>query len=67
MRVRVWDIAGAERSLSRPISSMPVMRQEETTEMVALQEGTDTFPSTGFPDVRDSLERVSKAGFAGGA
>ncbi|MET0514474.1 MAG: hypothetical protein ABW047_03975, partial [Nitrospiraceae bacterium] len=38
------------------------MRQEETTEMVALQQGTETFPSTGFPDVRDSLERVSKAG-----
>ena len=30
--------------------------------MVALQQGTDTFASTGFPDVRDSLERVSKAG-----
>ena len=39
------------------------MRQEETTEMVALQEGTDTFPSTGFPDVRDSLDRVTKGGW----
>ena len=38
------------------------MRQEETTEMVALQESTDTFPSTGFPDVRDSLARVTKGG-----
>ena len=38
------------------------MNQEETTEMVALQEGADTFPSTGFPDVRDSLARVTKGG-----
>ena len=43
------------------------MRQEETTEMVALQEGTDTFPSTGFPDVRDSLDPGDQRGFAGGA
>ena len=42
------------------------MRQQETTEMVVLQEGTDPFPSTGFPDIRDSLDRVSKGGWLDG-
>lgn len=36
------------------------MRQEETTEMVALREQSDPFPSLGFPDISEVLRRVEK-------
>lgn len=34
--------------------------QQETTEMVALRELTDPFPSVGFPDISEILARVVK-------
>ena len=36
------------------------IRQQETTEMVVLQEQTDPFPAVGFPDISDALTRVGK-------
>jgi DNA mismatch repair protein MutS2 len=35
-------------------------RQQETIEMVRLQEGTQTMPTLSFPDVRETLARASK-------
>ncbi len=43
------------------------MRQQETTEMVALREGTDPFPSTGFPDVQGFTRPGDQRRLAGGA
>lgn len=34
--------------------------QQQTTEMVQLQESTDTIPSLSFPDIRESLARAGK-------
>jgi DNA mismatch repair protein MutS2 len=36
------------------------MRQQETTEMVALLEQADPFPPLGFPDITEVLRRVEK-------
>ncbi|HJR78021.1 MAG TPA: endonuclease MutS2 [Nitrospiraceae bacterium] len=38
-------------------------RQEETTEMVALRDQVDSFPSVGFPDISEILARVEKGGW----
>ena len=38
-------------------------RQQETTEMAALREQIDSFPSLGFPDIREILARVGKGGW----
>ena len=35
-------------------------KQQETIEMVRLQEGTHTMPTLSFPDVRETLARASK-------
>lgn len=35
-------------------------RQQETAEMVQLQEGTDPVPTLSFPDIREPLARASK-------
>jgi DNA mismatch repair protein MutS2 len=35
-------------------------RQQETTEMVALREQVDSFPSLGFPDISEILVRAGK-------
>jgi DNA mismatch repair protein MutS2 len=35
-------------------------RQQETTEMAALREQADSFPSVGFPDISEILVRVGK-------
>lgn len=37
-------------------------RQRETTEMVALRELADPFPSVGFPDITEVLTRAGKGG-----
>ena len=38
------------------------LRQQETSEMVALLEGTDPMPTLGFPDIRPQLTRAAKGG-----
>ena len=38
------------------------LRQQETTEMVELLEGTEPVPSMSFPEIRESLSRASKGG-----
>ena len=35
-------------------------RQEETSEMARIQDGTDPMPALSFPDVRDALARAGK-------
>jgi DNA mismatch repair protein MutS2 len=35
-------------------------KQQETTEMARLQEGTEAMPTLSFPDVREALARASK-------
>jgi len=37
-------------------------RQQETTEMVSLLEGTDQVPALSFPDIREQLIRSTKGG-----
>jgi DNA mismatch repair protein MutS2 len=39
------------------------VRQRETTEMAALREQTDPFPSVGFQDISEILARVRKGGW----
>ncbi|HSA86455.1 MAG TPA: endonuclease MutS2 [Nitrospira sp.] len=38
------------------------LRQQETTEMVSLLEGSDPMPALRFPDIRDQLTRCRKGG-----
>jgi len=38
------------------------LRQQETSEMVALLEGSDPMPALGFPDIRPQLTRAAKGG-----
>ncbi len=38
------------------------LRQQETTEMVSLLEGSDPMPALMFPDIRDQLTRCRKGG-----
>lgn len=54
---------GAALSRALPLESdieSAKSRQQETTEMVALLESTDPFPSLSFPDIRDALSRTAK-------
>lgn len=75
MAVLEWDrvlevLAGQARSLMGaqycrllPLAADLVTaqtRNRETTEMMALQEGGDPFPSLPFPDVREAVDRASK-------
>lgn len=56
---------GAARCRSLPLTSDLTearMRQQETTEMVALLAGKDPAPALDFPDIRDLLTRASKGG-----
>lgn len=47
-----------------PASELVVarVRQQETTEMVSLLEGSEPVPALSFPDIRDALTRASKGG-----
>ncbi len=38
------------------------LRQQETTEMVSLLEGSDPMPALTFPDIREQLIRSGKGG-----
>jgi DNA mismatch repair protein MutS2 len=38
------------------------IRQQETTEMVRLLDGSEPFPTLAFPDIRDALLRARKGG-----
>jgi len=38
------------------------LRQQETTEMVSLLEGSDPMPALAFPDIREQLTRSRKGG-----
>jgi DNA mismatch repair protein MutS2 len=38
------------------------LRQQETTEMAALAEGSDAFPALSFPDIRELVLRAAKGG-----
>lgn len=38
------------------------LRQQETTEMVSLLEGSDSMPALAFPDIREQLTRSRKGG-----
>ena len=54
---------GAARTRSCPLTTeLDEARrwQQETTEMVRLQEGMDTVPTFSFPDVRETLARAGK-------
>ena len=54
---------GAELCRALPLESTlsdAETRMQETTEMVALRESSDPFPSPTFPDLRDVLGRASK-------
>lgn len=56
---------GAARCRSLPLAGeldVARMRQQETTEMVRLLEGSEPVPSLSFPDIRDALTRASKGG-----
>ncbi len=75
LRVLEWNrlvdlVAGQARSSlgaalvrsAAPASGLPEarLRQDETTEMVRLQESHDPFPSLAFPDIREPLVRAAK-------
>lgn len=75
LRVLEWDrlldlAAGLARSSigaarlraaePAPGLSQACLRQEETTEMVALLESQEPFPALAFPDVREALARAGK-------
>ncbi len=54
---------GAARTRSCPLTTEldeACRWQQETTEMVRLQEGMDTMPTFSFPDVRETLARAGK-------
>ena len=56
---------GEARCRSLPLSSellVARLRQQETTEMVRLLEGSEPVPALAFPDIRDLLIRASKGG-----
>ncbi|HSF68739.1 MAG TPA: hypothetical protein VLA47_00055, partial [Nitrospira sp.] len=56
---------GAARCRSLPLSddlADASMRQQETTEMVAMLAGMEPVPTLTFPDIRDLLTRASKRG-----
>ena len=56
---------GIARCLGLPLSrdlTEARVRQQETNEMVALLEGTDSVPALGFPDIREQLIRSGKGG-----
>lgn len=38
------------------------LQQQRTSEVMALMEGTEPFPSLAFPDIRDAVSRSSKGG-----
>lgn len=62
---RAQSTMGAARCLSLPLASDladTAMRQQETTEMVRLLEGSEPVPTLTFPDIRDLLTRASKGG-----
>ncbi|MDH4081228.1 MAG: endonuclease MutS2 [Nitrospira sp.] len=48
-------------SLSNELASVS-LRQQETTEMVSLLEGSDPVPTLSFPDIREQLTRSKKGG-----
>lgn len=48
-------------SLSHELGSVS-LRQQETTEMVGLLEGSDLVPALSFPDIREQLTRSKKGG-----
>jgi len=56
---------GAARCRSLSLSSdlaEACLRQQETTEMVSLLEGSDSMPTLAFPDIREQLTRSRKGG-----
>ncbi len=56
---------GAARCRSLSLSSdlaEACLRQQETTEMVSLLEGSDPMPTLAFPDIREQLTRSRKGG-----
>jgi DNA mismatch repair protein MutS2 len=56
---------GVARCRALPLSSelaSASLRQQETTEMVGLLEGSDAVPTLSFPDIREQLIRSKKGG-----
>ncbi|MDK2743125.1 MAG: endonuclease MutS2 [Nitrospira sp. BO4] len=59
------SVIGMAQCRSLPLSgdlAEACLRQQETTEMVRLLEGSDPVPTLSFPDIREQLTRSSKGG-----
>ncbi len=56
---------GAARCRALPLAgdlTAALVRQQETTDMAGLLEGSEPFPAGSFPDVRELVTRASKGG-----